>query len=458
MTSDTARSMLSDIGLALDLPSESMERVEFIGDESLPSCFAVTDLAVASIGAANLALSELLGRVGRAPNVTVDRRLSSLWFGFSIQPQGWQIPPVWDPIAGDYRTSDGWIKLHTNAPHHKAAALRVLDCEAEKAVVANAVAAWRGDELETAIVHEGGCAAALKSEAQWEMHPQGAAVSNEPLVISEHVKEVKNEKWSPSAKRPLHGLKVLDLTRVLAGPIATRFLAGYGADVLRIDPPDWDEPNVVPEVTLGKRCARLDLHDSADRQTFERLLSDADIFVHGYRADALGRLGYDATARQAIRPGLIDVSLNAYGHSGPWAGRRGYDSLVQLSSGIADRGMKWRVSDVPVSLPVQALDHATGYLIAAAVVRAVIDRLDGGDLLRARLSLARTSALLRSYPSGRFDGSFEPVSENDIENQIEHTPWGSAKRVRFPTEIVGVANQWERPATKLGSDLAVWAV
>lgn len=153
--------------------------------------------------------------------------------------------------------------------------------------------------------------------------------------------------WQPTASRPLAGIKVLDLTRVLAGPVATRFLAGLGARVLRIDPPDWDEPGVVPEVTLGKNCARLDLRQTADRARFEALLSDCDMIVHGYRPGALDRLGYGFDLRRALRPGLIDISLCAYGWSGPWAARRGFDSLVQMSCGIADRGRVWRQTDRP---------------------------------------------------------------------------------------------------------------
>jgi hypothetical protein len=134
---------------------------------------------------------------------------------------------------------------------------------------------------------------------------------------------------------------------VLADPVASRFLAAYGANVLRIDPPGWEEPGVVPEVTLGKRCARLDLRRAEDRATFEALLSEADILLHGYRPSALDRLGFDSGTRCGLSPGLIAVCLCAYGWSGPWAARRGFDSLVQMSTGIADAGMRWRNADKP---------------------------------------------------------------------------------------------------------------
>src|SRR5690606_14976535 len=153
----------------------------------------------------------------------------------------------------------------------------------------------------------------------------------------------------------LAGIRVLDLTRILSGPIATRFLAGYGADVLRIDPIDWDEPAVAPDVTLGKRRARLDLRSPEGKATFEHLLQQADVLVHGYRSDALEKLGLGETRRRELNPGLVDVCLDAYGWTGDWRARRGFDSLVQMSSGIAHAGMTLLNKPIPTPLPVQAL-------------------------------------------------------------------------------------------------------
>jgi crotonobetainyl-CoA:carnitine CoA-transferase CaiB-like acyl-CoA transferase len=252
--------------------------------------------------------------------------------------------------------------------------------------------------------------------------------------------------------RPLKGLHVLDLTRVLAGPVASRLLAGYGADVLRIDPPDWDEPGVVPEVTLGKRCARLDLHKPSDRIIFERLLSKADVLLHGYRPGALDSLGYDPQTRRKLSPGLIDVSLDAYGWSGPWAGRRGFDSLVQMSTGIADGGMKRARADKPVPLPVQAIDHATGYLMAATTIRGITQRIRRGNGSVARLSLARTAKLVIDHPADREEAPLAPELTSDKSPEIELTDWGKAQRIIPPIQIAGVPMQWDLPARNLGRD------
>ncbi|MET0778347.1 MAG: CoA transferase [Pseudomonas mandelii] len=439
--------LLTSIQAALGL---SHTPIPFTSSGALPSAFAVTDLACASIAAAGQAVSELLQQhTGRLPSLEVDRRLASFWFATSIRPVGWSVPPLWDPVAGDYATQDGWIRLHTNAPHHRAAAESVLGTCDDRAAMASKVAQWAKTDLEQAVVDAGGCAAEMRSWAQWQAHPQGLAVNAEPLIQFSACSGQHAKTWKGSVAQPLAGIKVLDLTRVLAGPVASRFLAGLGADVLRIDPPTWNEPGVVPEVTLGKRCARLDLHNNDDRAVFESLLKDADILLHGYRADALEKLGYGVAEREKLAPGLIDVCLNAYGWSGPWRNRRGFDSLVQMSSGIADAGRQWKTADKPTPLPVQALDHATGYLMAAAAIT-LLGR--GGS---ARLSLARTAKLLIENGAGT-DEALRTEDANDQGMLIEQTPWGPAHRLHVPLKITGSPLQWTLPASELGSHRAQW--
>ena len=294
--------------------------------EGLPSWFDVSGLAEASIAAAAVQVAAIsdLG----PQNINVDRRLCGLWFGWSLRPQGWVMPNPWDPIAGDHKARDGWIRLHTNAPHHRAAALRVLRTSEEKEAVIAAVAQWDADELELAVVEAGGCAAAMRSLEEWAHHPQGQAIAAEALIDWSEAPILSTGRVALNPDRPLDGVRVLDLTRVLAGPVATRFLAAFGANVLCIDPPSWDEPGVIPEVTIGKRCAELDLHDADDRSRFAELLRTADILVHGYRPGALERLGFGKGERRQLNPGLTDVCLDAYGWTGPWARRRGFDSLV----------------------------------------------------------------------------------------------------------------------------------
>jgi len=460
---------------ALGGQADAVDWLAFRSAGSLPSSFAVTDFAAASIAAAALAVDELLAHVHphavrslaiertaahvETPPpaaVEVDRRLASFWFATSLRPMGWQVPPLRDPLTGDYPTRDGWIRLHVNAPHHRVAVLRVLGALADHNAAAAAVAAWEGAELEQAIIDAGGCAAQMRDADAWRAHPQGSAVAAEPLVACDKGPAGTAPGWPVALERPLDGVRVLDVTRVLAGPVATRFLAGLGATVLRIDPPDWDEPGAVPDVTLGKRCARLDLKTPSGHTTFAGLLAGADVLVHGLRPGALDALGFDAATRERLAPGLVDVSLDAYGWSGPWAARRGFDSLVQMSSGIADAGMRRRASASPVPLPVQALDHATGYLMAAAALRGLTRRLEHGVATRARLSLARTARQLIDFNAGWDDTPLAAETAADACAAIESTPWGPARRIASPWRIAGVDVRWDLPAGALGSAPPCW--
>lgn len=462
---------LREFWLALGGPPRYLGHLQTVGEGALASAFPVTDFATAAIAAAHLAVAELISQAhGTLPAVTVDRRLASFWFATSLQPQGWTLPAQWDTVAGDYLAADGWIRLHTNAPHHRQAALAVLKTAPERDAVSQAVRRWKATALESAVVDNQGCAAAMLSAAAWRDHPQGRAVAAEPLLhrvdaalppVSAVSGSGPSNRARPESSvprdRPLQGIRVLDLTRILAGPVATRFLAGFGAEVLRIDPFGWDEPGTVPEVALGKRCARLDLREPRDRAVLEGLLGEADVIVHGYRADALARLGLTAERRRQLNPGLVDVSLNAYGWSGPWRERRGFDSLVQMSVGIADAGMNAAGSHRPVPLPVQALDHATGYLMAAAAVRGLTQRLATGQGMRVQASLARTALSLTSFTAtGAQPSVLQPLNPSDYGADVEHTAWGPALRLTPAGQIEGTPTHWKWPAGPLGRADARW--
>ncbi|NIZ14796.1 CoA transferase [Phaeobacter sp. HF9A] len=432
---------------------------EVSGAGVLPSAYAVTELANAAFGAVGLALADLvvaLNLTARAPRVTVDQRLASLWFGHSFRAEGWEMPSLWDPIAGDYPCADGWIRLHTNLPHHRAAALSVLGCAEDRQAVTAAVAGWEGDALESAVVAAGGASAMMRSRADWLAHPQGAAVAAEPLVDWIQPRRVRlRDRPEAHLSRPLTGMRVLDLTRVLAGPVCTRTLAGLGAEVLRIDPPGWDEPGVLQEVALGKRMAQLNLRSAAGQARLRDLLAQADVLVHGYRPGALDALGLDLATRDAIAPNRVEVTLNAYGWSGPWAGRRGFDSLVQMSAGIAEAGRHWAGAVRPVPLPVQALDHATGYLMAAAVLDALAQAARGAEVAVARLSLARMAEALVALPK-RLGGEEITIAAPADFGPAEDSGWGPARRLRPALTLAGCPLCWSLPARPSGSDAARW--
>ena len=432
---------------------------------SLASAFPVSDLAQASLAAAGTALARLIapGAAVPAPEVEVDRDLANAWFASSVRPADDSPPPgVWDPLAGDYRTADGWIRLHTNAPHHRAAALEVLGNPLDRDGVARAVHGWAAAALEAAVVGAGGAAACLHPAAEWQVHPVGRAVRCEPLIAMTPGAEAPPPAHPPTRVDPavpLGGVRVLDLTRIIAGPVATRTLAGWGAEVLRIDPPGWSEGVGLADLLPGKRCAVLDLRSTPGRATFEALLARADVLVHGLRADALDRLGIDAATRRSRNPGLIDVGLNAYGWSGPWRTRRGFDSLVQMSSGIAAAGALWAGRTVPTPLPVQALDHATGYLLAAAALTGLRLRREQGCGSTWRLSLARTAQLLLDHV-GDVDRDGAPSPTPDVwarpDVVLELGGWGPLRRLPSPVRVGGLSWRWSSPAGRLGGDRASW--
>ena len=426
-----------------------LESVSFSGEpEGLASRFEVGALASATVAVAALAVAELWSArtAARLRRVHVDQRLAATAFRCErlLEPQGWTLPERTDPVIGDYRGSDGWIRLHTNYPHHRDAALRVLGATADKSAVSAAVARWNVAELESAVLEAGGCAAALRSREDWSRQPQGRAVAAES-VVAWHGKCAREPKPGASSA-PLSGIRVLDLTRVIAGPVGSRFLAAHGADVLRIDPPGFNEGEaLLAETTMGKRCASLNLKKAGDRKLFQELVSGADVLLHGYRPRAMESLGYDEESLRKLNPALAIVRHNAYGWSGPWADRRGFDSLVQMSSGIAHPGN----DGAPTPLPAQALDHGTGFLLAAAACRA----LTGGHAC-ARLSLARTARLLvdleRSAPAAQ--AAAEPSELYETVN----IAWGALRRIRSPGEIEGYQVYWRTPAGPLGRHEPRW--
>jgi CoA transferase family III len=448
-----------------ELAGGSSEVAEALGVSGpravLPSYFDVTGLATASVAAAALAVAEFLAaRTGTPPRpVRVDSRVACAAFAAEglFTPVGWSLPGIWDPIAGNYRARDGWIRLHTNYAYHRSAVEWVLGAR-DRDAVQSAVKGWKAADLESAVVEAGGCAAVMRTREDWLASPAGTATANaSPLTVVERACPAGGQRAVAAHGLPYEGVRVLDLTRVMAGPVCTKFLAAFGAEVLRIDPPGFEEvPALVPEMSAGKRTATLDLTAAADRSTFEHLVAGADVLVTGLRADALKRLGYDDATLAALNPALIHTSHNAYGWEGPWRDRRGFDSLVQMSCGIAATGAAESGRDDPVPLPVQALDHAAGYLLAAAVGRALTRRLTRSVASRARASLVGTANLLWSF--GVSGGELLPAPKpEDFELVDTDTEWGPARRVPPPATIEGITAGWRIPAGPLGRDPAAWA-
>jgi hypothetical protein len=456
------QSMWAALGGSGDLASG----VSFSGGEVLPGPFAVSQVGAASFAAVGAAVADLVSTVtGQPPAVHVDRTLASVWLAHWSAPVGWDRGTPWHGVSTDYAASDGrWVRLQANYHHLRRAAAKALGAAEDREAFARAIAAMTADEAEHAIVTGGGAAAATRTLGEWAAHPQGQAAAAEPLIDVTFGDSTfaggALAGWAPTPGRPLAGIRVLDITRVLAGPTGTRTLAGYGAEVLRIDPPGFLEPDGSAgggDLTLGKRCVYLDLSTAAGRDTFLTLLSAADVLVHGLRPGALDGLGLGADVRRAAAPGVIEVTLNAYGWTGPWQGRRGFDTLVQTSSGMSTELMRRGGLPVPKLLPSQVLDFATGYLIAAAAIRGLAERARHGRSSTWRLALARTGALLRDAGEAPEEAALGEPAGSWYEPRVYNFPKGPVRRLVFPTMVEGAPQFWERAGDPYGTATPIWA-
>jgi crotonobetainyl-CoA:carnitine CoA-transferase CaiB-like acyl-CoA transferase len=460
----TDNSPLARIWRDAGAPADLLDDVVLTGaDPVLPSSFKVGLAAQSAIAAAGLAAADLWRlRAGRRQSVAVDMRHAAAEFRSEryLRIDGRPAPELWDKIAGIYRCGDGgWIRLHTNFPHHRDGILSLLGCAYEREAVQKALDRRGAREFEEEAVRAGMVVAALRSFAEWDAHPQGIAVAGEPLVAIEQIGEAPVLAL-PRAERPLSGIRALDLTRIIAGPVSGRCLAAHGAEVLLVTARHL--PSVEPLVIdtgRGKRSAFLDLREAQDKARLRQLLGKADIFVQGYRPGAIAALGFGPEEATSIRPGLVYVSLAAYGHAGPWSGRRGFDSLVQTAAGFNDAEARAAGTDTPKPLPAQALDHAAGYLMAFGAMAALARRARRGGSWHVRVSLARTALWLRQL--GRIENGFAcPDSAlGDIADLIEEMPSGFGRlgTVRHAAILSETPARWARPCVPLGSDAAEWA-
>ncbi|NJC72108.1 carnitine dehydratase [Planosporangium thailandense] len=437
-------------GLGADGPGA----LEISGDAPvLASAYQVDAAAAAAVAATTLTAGRLWhARGGPAPRAYVDVRHAALAFRSEryLRIDG-EAPPVWADLSGDYRAADGWVRLHANYPAHRDAIVRALDVPAERARVAEAVAGRAAAAVEEAVAAAGGAAAALRTPAEWAAHPQGTAVAGLPLVEFERVGDCPARPL-PAADRPLGGVRVLDLTRVIAGPVAGRTLAAYGADVLRVGADHLAlVPALVVDTGFGKRFTHVDLRTEAGREALRALIRGADVLVQAFRPGALDALGFGPAECAALRPGLVYVSVSAWGQVGPWRQRRGFDSLVQLATGIA-----WSPAGRPVALPAQTLDHGTGWLAALAAMEGLRRRHVSGGSWHARLSLARTARWLDGLGRvGAAEPPAEPAFPQDLVSRMD-SAFGVLDYLRPPGALDGYVPGWVTPPHRPGADPAAW--
>jgi len=436
------------------------DKVLFSGNDPVfPTPFAIGTAGAAALGAIGLAASDLWRlRTGRGQSVAVDLRAAaaSLRSNTYVLRDG-QKPVSWDPLAGHYATADGrHMFLHTNHPHHRAGALRVTGAKTEdRAGLAAAVAKWKGQDIEDAIADAGMVGGLTRTQAEWAAHPHAQAVAELPLFEIVKIGDADKEKL-PDGDRPLGGVRVLDLTRVLAGPTCGRVLAENGADVLHIAAEHLPyQTDLLMDTGHGKRGAYLDLREAANVETLKALVKGADVFSQGYRPGTLAARGFSPEALAEMRPGIVCLSLCAYSHTGPWADRRGFDSIVQNVTGMAVAGSGL---DKPRNMPVQANDYIAGYIGALGVMLALHKRATEGGSWLVRLSLVQVAHWIAGL--GKIDASGAQAELTDAEiaaiTMETKGPFGLLRHLRPVVTLSETPGFYARPAEPLGSSKPEW--
>jgi len=443
----------------------ALENVSIEGnDPALPSVFRVGTLASASISAQALAAAECFRlRTERMQRVDLSVRDALVAFRSEryLRVNDGLPPELRNPVTGFYPTRDGrWIQLHTNFPHHLHGVLKVLGCDGDPGAVAEAIRGWDGAQLDQTLADAGLCAALIRSPREWAALDQAKAIANLPLFEIERIGDAPPEApGRGDAQRPLSGTRVLDLSRIIAGPVAGRALAQHGADVLLINGPHL--PNIAPLVIdngRGKRSATLDLRELSARERLMSLAADADVFLQAYRPGSLAARGLSPEALARARPGIVCVSISAYGHAGPWATRRGFDSLVQSASGIAYTESRAAGVDGPKHLPCQALDHATGYLAAFGAMVALARRAHEGGSWHVRLSLAQTGRWLQSMGQIEEGWRAPEVNYADVQDRLHDvdSPFGRVRAAAPAERMSETPAFYARPPVPIGTDAPAW--
>ena len=465
MTNDALRTILPIAGW----PEERASAVQINGnyDPILPTPFRLAETSTATLAAVGLAVSDLWElRTGRRQEIGIDTRraTASLRSGTYLKMDGVPVDFGRNAVMGIYPAKHGrWSYVHANFPNHREAALKVLGVPEDHEAVRKAVAQWDALELEEAIIAAKGAGGMVRTMEEWAQHPQGKAVASLPPMEIIRIGDSPAEDLPPG-DRPLSGVRVLDLTRVIAGPTCARTLAEHGADVLKITGahlPSLGRQEY--DTGHGKLSAHLDLREEKDREILRGLVREADVFSQGYRPGALGSRGFSPEALAELRPGIVVVSLCAFSHAGPWASRRGFDTVIQTVSGITHRqgevfpGAK----PGPQFYPVSAIDFLTGYLMAFGAMVALGRRAREGGSWLVRISLAQVGRWLverGQVPEEQLKDvpkEFTPA-ELDRWSMVSNTPVGRLQHLAPVLQLSETPARWERPTVPLGYHQPVW--
>ena len=452
----SANDIFKNILQSINLPINEINNVSIKGqDPILPTPFLVGETGAATLAAIGYLASEIWHlKTKERQNIAISVRDAAIAQKSHqyIKTLDGVTQNLWDPISGLYQTKDKrWIQFHCNFPHHKAGVLELLKCQDNKEAVTNATQNFNADYLEEALSNAGMCAAMVRTDKEWQNHPQFQATKNLPIIEITKIGDSEPEKM-PIGDRPLSNIKVLDLTRVIAGPVCGRTLAEHGADVLLVTSPKL--PYIMPLVIdtgHGKLSLYLDLTDKSERDKLLKLAKKSDIFCQSYRPGGLDALGFSPNELAKIRPGIIYVNFSAYSNLGPWANKHGFDSLLQSVTGIA---LEQGTAEKPEHLPAQSLDYLTGYFGALGAMEALRRRaIDGGSYL-VNVSLVKTAGWFKEL--GRCSDDFKhrliPTRENIADILVrQDTKFGKIEYLKPILRMSKTPVYWDLPTIPLGT-------
>ncbi len=425
-------------------------------DPVLATRYRITEAGTAAIAATGIAAAELWAlRTGRRQHVAVNGRhaTAALRSNAYLRINGAAPARPGDKVTGFYPVQNGrWIYLHCNLSNLRDRNIGVLGAMPDRDSVTAKAALWNGTALEDAIFAAGGCGALLRSTAEWERLPQSAMVAQLPLLEILRIGDAPPEPLPPG-NRPLSGIRVLDLTRVLAGPTGTRALAEHGADVMKVSRPDLPDSGMFDlDTGLGKLSTYLDVRAPDQAQTLRQLIREGDVFCQSYRPGALAAQGFGLKELTALRPGIVYVTLSAWGHQGPWRNRRGFDTVVQCASGMA------LADGRPALQPASPQDYVAGYLMAYGTMVALARRVREGGSWLVRLSLAGTGQWFRGFGTvDPAEGVAElPQEELDTYRMDSDSPVGRLTHLAPVVQMSETPARWVRPAVALGTHAPVW--
>jgi len=433
----------------------------------LSSPLAVAEVAVSSVAACLIAAADLsLARSGRRPEVALDTGHVAA----AMRSEAWLRDPAghglsgFAPLSRLWPSGDGWVRTHANYPWHRAAllgALGIADTAGDdvEVLVGDAIAQRSARDVEETVYDAGGLAVAARGAAEWRQGDAGSAVAASSLVATDPLPTTAGVVLLPvgsPGELPASGVKVLDLTRVIAGPVGTRMLAALGADVLRVDHPARPELALhAIDGVIGKASTTLDATTQGGYDVLHGLVDEADVVVTGYRPGSLRRLGLDADQVAERHPGTVVVSLSAWGTSGPWGARRGFDSLVQIATGIGRATSP--DGNRPGALPCQLLDHATGYLLAAGTLAALAGRARTGQASHVSVSLARTAKWLLDQ-GARTEDQHTTAEQAETQAAAYRASLGDGwSSISPPGQIDGQALRWPHLPPRYGRARPAWA-